>query len=78
MLEFIDGTRQALKMSREVMANKMEKKSGESWDKGKLDKTLTSESCPRAETVFLMLEVLGMAGYPFEWCRSKRVSEEDE
>lgn len=57
-------------MSRAEMAEKMEKESGEPWDKGKLDKALNGEFCPRAEALFLMMKVVGMSAYPWQWCRS--------
>ena len=70
ILELIDAQRIAKGMTREEMAGKMQDESGESWDKEKLDKAMTQCSCPRAETVFLMMKVLGMPCWPWEYCQS--------
>lgn len=72
MLVFLDGARSAKGMTRAKMAEAMEEESGEPWDKEKLDKIFGSCSVPRAETLFLMLKVLGLACWPWEWCRSMK------
>lgn len=77
MLETLDGMRASQNMTREVMAEKMERESGEPWDKSKLDKTLTSESMPRTETYCLMLTVLKQPTLPWKWCRSKRSGDDE-
>ena len=78
MVEVIEGTRIARGMTRSKMAEEMQEESNETWTKEKLDKVLSGDFCPRTETVFLMLKVLGMACYPWDWCRSKKVGGDEE
>jgi hypothetical protein len=78
MLEVIDATRTAMGMTRADMALKMEEESGEAWDKEKLDKVLTARSMPRVETLFLMLKVLRMPCWPWEWCQATREAKSHE
>ena len=72
ILEVIDGAREARGMTRAVMADKMETESGYPWDKEKLDKIFGSCSCPRAETLFLMMTVVGMTCWPWKWTRGSK------
>ena len=74
IVEYIEGFRKAKGLSRAQLADQM----GEHWSKEKLDKVLSGEACPRAETLAEIMKALGMPTYPPEWYRSKRVGGDDE
>lgn len=74
IVEYVEGFRKAKGLTRSQLAEKM----GEPWDKERLDKVLSGDNCPRAETLAEIMEALEMPTYPSAWFRSKKRGDEDE
>lgn len=74
IIDVIEGFRKAKGLTRAQVAEKM----GDPWDKEKLDKVLSGEFCPRAETIAEIMEALEMPTYPANWFRSKKRGGEDD
>lgn len=68
IIDVVEGFRKAKGLTRAQLAEKM----GEPWDKEKLDKVLSGDYCPRAETIAELMEALDMPTYPAAWFRSKK------
>ena len=73
IIEYIEGTRKAKGLTRSQLAEKM----GEAWDKERLDKTLSGEYCPKAETIAEILQALDLPTYPPSWFRSKKTGDDE-
>ena len=73
IIEHVEGFRKARGWSRAQLADLM----GEPWSKEKLDKELSGDTCPRAETLAEIMEALKMPTYPPSWFRSKRNGDDD-
>lgn len=74
ILEHIDGFRRAKGLTRAQLADLM----GGSWSKETLDKVLSGNSCPRAETLAEIMEALKMPTFPASWFQSKKNGSDDE
>ena len=79
ILEFIEGHRKMKGLTRAELADKMNDIVGyDAYSKDKLDDIFGEESCPRAETLALMMEALDMPTYPYAWYRAKKGRREEE